>query len=105
MKFLWPHLLWLLALVPVLIAAYLYVLRRRKKAVVRYASLAMIRDALGPAQTLRRHVPPLLFLLALIAMTSDNRWPSTIFGMALRFTNDGGRMRQRTGLAVPSLTM
>jgi Ca-activated chloride channel homolog len=67
-KFLWPHLLWLLALVPVLVAAYLYVLRRRKKAVVRYASLAMIRDALGPAQTMRRHVPPLLFLLALIAM-------------------------------------
>jgi Ca-activated chloride channel homolog len=68
MKFLWPHLLWLLVMVPGLVAAYLYVLRRRKKAVVRYASLAMIRDALGPAQTLRRHVPPILFLLALIAM-------------------------------------
>lgn len=68
MKFLWPHLLWLLAIVPVLVAAYLYVLRRKKKAVVRYASLTMIRDALGPAQTLRRHIPPILFLLALIAM-------------------------------------
>jgi Ca-activated chloride channel family protein len=68
MKFLWPHLLWLLAIVPGLVAAYLYVLRRKKKAVVRYASLAMIRDALGPGQTLRRHVPPALFLLALIAM-------------------------------------
>jgi len=39
-------------------------------------------------------------MLALIAMTSDSRWPSTIFGMADRFTNDGGRMRQRTGLEV-----
>jgi Ca-activated chloride channel family protein len=68
MKFLWPQLLWLLVLVPVLVAAYIYVLRRRKKAVVRYASLAMIRDALGPAQTLRRHVPPILFLLSLTAM-------------------------------------
>jgi Ca-activated chloride channel homolog len=68
MKFLWPHMLWLLVLVPALVAAYVYVLRRKKKAVVRYASLAMIREALGPAQTLRRHVPPALFLLAIIAM-------------------------------------
>jgi Ca-activated chloride channel family protein len=68
MKFLWPHMLWLLVLVPALVAAYLYVLRRKKKAVIRYASLAMIRDALGPAQVLRRHVPPVLFLLAIVAM-------------------------------------
>jgi len=68
MKFLWPHMLWLLVLVPALVASYVYVLRRKKKAVVRYASLAMIREALGPAQTLRRHVPPALFLLAIIAM-------------------------------------
>ena len=32
MKFPWPHLLWLLAIVPLLVAAYLYVLRRKKKA-------------------------------------------------------------------------
>jgi Ca-activated chloride channel family protein len=78
MKFLWPHLLWLLAIVPVLVAAYLYVLRRRKKAVVRYASLAMIRDALGPGQTLRRHVPPALFLLALIAMVVAIARPAAV---------------------------
>ena len=34
---------------------------------------------------------------ALMAMTSDKRWPSTIRGIADRFTNDGGRMRHRTG--------
>ena len=78
MKFLWPHLLWLLAIVPVLIAAYLYVLRRKKKAVVRYASLSMIRDALGPGPTLRRHVPPALFLLALIAMVGAVARPAAV---------------------------
>jgi Ca-activated chloride channel family protein len=78
MKFLWPHLLWLLLMVPVLVAAYLYVLRRKKKAAVRYASLAMIRDALGPGQTLRRHVPPALFLLALIAMVVAIARPAAV---------------------------
>jgi Ca-activated chloride channel family protein len=45
---------------------------------VRYASLAMIRDALGPAQTLRRHVPPALFLLALIAMVVAIARPAAV---------------------------
>ena len=42
-------------------------MRRRKKGVVRYASLTLMKDALGPARQFRRHVPPLLFLLALIS--------------------------------------
>lgn len=68
MTFMWPEMLWLLGVVPALIAAYVYILRRKKKLAVRYASLAMVRDAMGAAQTLRRHVPPVLFLLAVTAM-------------------------------------
>jgi Ca-activated chloride channel family protein len=68
MTFIWPELLWLLLLAPVVVALYLLVLRRKKKAAVRYASLALIRDALGASQRVRRHVPPTLFLLALILM-------------------------------------
>ena len=49
--------------------------------------------------------PMTISMLALMAITSDSRWPSTILGIAERLTNDGGRMRQRTGLAVPSETM
>ena len=53
-----------------------------------------------------RSISPItMSMLALIAITSLSRWPSTIFGIAERFTNDGGRMRQRTGFEVPSLTM
>lgn len=66
MQFLWPDLLWLLLLVPLLVAAYVWALRRRKVA-VRYASLLLVRDAVGPGQRLRRHVPPALFLLGLMA--------------------------------------
>jgi Ca-activated chloride channel family protein len=68
MTFLWPEMLLLLLMVPLLLGLYLWLLRRKKKAAVRYASLAMVREAMGPAQRMRRHVPPLLFLLAIIAM-------------------------------------
>ena len=67
MRFQWPELLWLLFLVPVLVGAYLYALRRKKRASVRYASLMLVRDAIGPGQTIRRHLPPALILLAMIA--------------------------------------
>ena len=68
MKFLWPEMLWLLLIVPALIAAYFFVLRRKKEAALRYASLSMVKEAMGAGQRFRRHIPPLLFLLALSAM-------------------------------------
>ncbi|HVL36304.1 MAG TPA: BatA domain-containing protein, partial [Burkholderiales bacterium] len=68
MTFLWPEALWLLAALPVLVAAYVLILRRRRKAALRYAALALAREAAGTGPRLRRHVPPILFLLALAAM-------------------------------------
>ncbi|MBF6991474.1 MULTISPECIES: VWA domain-containing protein [Cupriavidus] len=65
MQFLWPQMLWLLLALPVLAAAYLYLLARRKKSALLYASLALPRAALGRRQRLRRHIPPMLFLVAL----------------------------------------
>ena len=65
MSFLAPEFLWLLAVVPALVALYLFVIRRRKKAAVRYANVALVKEALGGGQRFRRHIPPLLFLLAL----------------------------------------
>lgn len=67
MQFLWPQMLWLLLALPVLVAAYLFVLARRRKSALLYASLALPRAALGRRQWLRRHIPPLLFLFALAA--------------------------------------
>jgi Ca-activated chloride channel family protein len=70
--------LWLMALVPLVVAAYLLVLRRRKKSSVRYAGLAMFREAMGPAQRIRRHVPPALFLLAFALMIFAVSRPAAI---------------------------
>jgi Ca-activated chloride channel family protein len=79
MDFLWSNLLWLLLLVPVLIAAYVLILRRRKKMALRYASLMLVRDAIGPGQWLRRHVPALLILLAIVCALLGVARPSAVF--------------------------
>jgi Ca-activated chloride channel homolog len=68
MEFQWPYMLWLLVLVPVLIVAYIWAQRRRQRFAVRYASLSLVKDALGKGPGFRRHIPPILFLLGLIAM-------------------------------------
>lgn len=65
MRFLWPSLLWLLLFIPALIGMYLYMLARKKRAAVSYASLMLVREAIGPGQKFRRHLPPALFLLAM----------------------------------------
>jgi len=68
MRFIWTEALWLLLLVPALVGLYLWLLRRKKKAALKYASLGIIREAMGPGTLWRRHLPPALFLLALTAM-------------------------------------
>ena len=68
MHFLWPSQLWLLLALPLVVVLYLWLQKRRKKLAVRYASLSMVKEAMGRGPGWRRHVPPLLFLLALAAM-------------------------------------
>ena len=59
--------LWLLLAVPAMVAWYVVLLRRRKKVALRYASLNVVKEAMGASQG-RRHVPPGLLLLALAVM-------------------------------------
>ena len=68
MNFFWPGFLFLLALIPVIIVAYVWVLRRRRRFVVRYSSLALVRQAIPRQSRLRRHLPFALFLLALTCL-------------------------------------
>ena len=66
--FMWPQFLWLLLAVPLLVAVYFWLLRRKKKLTLRYASLSIVKEAMGTSMSWRRHVPPVLFLLAIAAM-------------------------------------
>ncbi len=68
LTFMWPQFLWLLLAVPLLVAVYFWLLRRKKKLSLRYASLSIVKEAMGTSLNWRRHVPPILFLLAITAM-------------------------------------
>jgi Ca-activated chloride channel family protein len=68
MEFTWPQMLWGLLLIPALVVGYVLLQRRRQRYVIRYASLSLVKDALGRGPGWRRHVPPALFLLSLAVM-------------------------------------
>jgi Ca-activated chloride channel family protein len=78
MEFQWPVMLWGLLLTPVLAALYILAQRRRQRYAVRYASLSLVREALGRGPGWRRHVPPALFLLGVTAMLFALARPTSV---------------------------
>ncbi len=78
MNFLWPGNLVLILLVPALIAAYVWAQRRRQRYALRYASLSLVREAIGNGPGRKRHVPPALFLAALFFMVVGMARPETV---------------------------
>ena len=68
MQLLWPGSLFLLALIPLLIGIYIWILRRRKRFAVRFSSLVLVRQANPQHSVWRRHLPFALFLLALASL-------------------------------------
>lgn len=78
MNLLWPGFLLLLGLIPLIVAAYIWMLRRRRRFTVRYSSLALVREALPHQSRLRRHLPFALFLLALASLVIALGRPVTI---------------------------
>jgi Ca-activated chloride channel homolog len=78
MDLLWPGFLLLLGLIPLLAAAYIVMLRRRRRFAVRYSSLSLVREALPGQSWLRRHLPVVLFLIALTSLVIALTRPVTI---------------------------
>jgi len=68
MSMLWPSALFLLFLIPLIVIAYVLILRRRKRFVIRYSSLSLVKDAASHQSWLRRHLPFVLFLFALTSL-------------------------------------
>lgn len=77
MTFLWPDALWSLALIPFLVGAYVWMLKRRKREALQYSNLGLVRQAVGRS-TWRRHVPAALFLGALAVMLLAAARPAAV---------------------------
>jgi Ca-activated chloride channel family protein len=78
MTFQWPDFLWSLLVLPALVALYLWLLRRRRRAPVRLSSLALVRQAAGQGPAWRRHVPPALLLAALAVLLAATARPMAV---------------------------
>jgi Ca-activated chloride channel family protein len=77
MDFLWPDVLFLLGFIPLSVATYLWILGRRTRFAARYSSLSLMKDAILQPSLLRRHLPFLLFLLALACLAFASARPIT----------------------------
>ncbi len=78
MTFLWPAFLYLLALVPVLIGLYAWILHRRRRFAVRYSSLSLVRQAAPRHSWIRRHLPFVLFVGAIASLAVTMARPVSI---------------------------
>jgi len=76
MRFLWPEMLWSLLLVPILLAGYLWLLRRRMRVAVIAPDLSAIRLAQAGRRPFRRHIPPALCLAAITCGLIGSAGPS-----------------------------
>jgi Ca-activated chloride channel homolog len=81
MTFEWPWLLASLVLIPLLGALYILAQRRRRTYAVRFTNLALLREVAGSGPGLRRHIPPLLFLLGLSAILFGLARPQAVIAV------------------------
>ncbi len=78
MTFIWPEMLWGLIALPLLVLLYVWLQRRRKKTTLRYASLGLVREALGKSVAWRRHLPPGLLFVAIGALLIAAARPAAV---------------------------
>jgi Ca-activated chloride channel family protein len=84
MNFLFPLGLWFILIVPILIALYIWAQRRRQKYALRYASLSLVKEAMGRGPGIRRHIPPALFLASMFFMMAAVARPVTVVSMPVQ---------------------
>ncbi|MEP7289508.1 MAG: VWA domain-containing protein [Chloroflexota bacterium] len=77
MLFIWPLMLLLLLLIPLAVLWYLRHQQRRRDLIARYGSLGLVQGSMGRTIGIRRHIPSMLFLLALIILIFALARPET----------------------------
>jgi len=78
MTFIWPPMLLCLIAVPLLVAVYLQMQRRRRALAANYGSFGLANAARVNAAGIRRHIPPVIFLLALTLLILALARPQSI---------------------------
>src|SRR4029450_4789957 len=81
MTFASPELMLGLLLVPVAIGLYLLVQRRRSRAAVRFTNVDLLANIAHRIPAWRRHVPPVLYLVAITALVIGLARPSMVMAV------------------------
>ncbi len=81
MTFTWPIVLWGLTLVPILAVLYVLAQRRRRKYAVRFTNLALLKHVAARGPGMRRHLPPLLYLVGLGALLFSLARPMAVIAV------------------------
>lgn len=81
MTFIWPPMLLLLVLIPVITALYIWMQRRRRRLVASYGSTLQMSGSALRRSTIHRHIPPLLFLIALTILIIALARPEAVVGV------------------------
>jgi Ca-activated chloride channel family protein len=78
MSFIWPWMLLLLLLVPLLVGLYRWIQLRRRQFAARYGGLGLGPEAARRQLDVRRHLPPALFLTGLTILLIALARPQTV---------------------------
>ncbi len=81
MTFIWLPMLACLVLVPLFVAAYIRLQRRRRRLAARYGNLGLVQAATARGPGLRRHLPSALFLVALTILIVALARPQTMISL------------------------
>lgn len=81
MTFTWPLMLLSLLSIPLFVALYLRIQRRRRKIVENMGSLGFMQDARGGRAGVRRHIPPALFLAGLTVLLVALARPNAVVSL------------------------
>ncbi|HUS17389.1 MAG TPA: VWA domain-containing protein [Chloroflexia bacterium] len=81
MTFIWPVMLAALMLLPLFVVAYLRMQRRRRRLVEQYGTGGGVQQAANRRLRTRRHLPALLFLLALAILVISLARPETLVSL------------------------
>jgi len=78
MTFIWPYMLALLILVPVLVVVYILLQRRRMQTAARYSGLGFLQNPTRSNPGIRRHVPPAIFLTGIAILIFSLARPQAV---------------------------
>jgi Ca-activated chloride channel family protein len=81
MTFIWPSMLLLLLIVPLLVVVYVQMQQRRRRLAAIFGSPGAAQETATRRLAMRRHIPWVLFLIALVSLIVAMARPQTVVGL------------------------